>query len=823
VYSSQQPKRRAFSLIELLVVIAIIAVLISLLMVAVQKAREAANRADCINNLRQMGIALHLFHDSNSSFPTEAGCNGSVYFQILQYVEQQNEYQAIASGQVVNMNFVQPFKLYLCPSRRTIAVGGKRDYGYAASGANGGSGPSILDYAPQGSASGSAASMTVNTGVSLGWITNANGTGATAMLTHVWMSPKNYYNGADPTDFGWGQKYNARTNATSPKLDSDSTGDTTHLGGPHIGSLPTLYADGHVDNYHYIAPNFGEIWAWTSGGSTPITSTATGYTCFCPKACKCGCPSSIVASGNYTDADALALLVETGAQQTLTAAQAKLLDELSPSAYQTYLNEEAAREAAAIAALLAGNTSGLNPSQLAFLQSWESSAITAGLEGGGNAQQKEYYQQWLNNVIAQGNMSGMSSLSGQELQGYQKYVMQQGNSGQTLTGENLTYWQGQTQSQGISNPNGLSAAQSAYFNTFVTNTIQSGNQNGMSSLSGNALTYYQNYTIQQGLTNQTLTPSQQSYFNTWQNNTITQGLNSGTSGMNANQKQAWNQFTQGALGVGLGQGNAQQNQYQNEFINNAISNGNGANLTGAGQQLFQSFSSGALGAGNSGNPSSQQQNYLNNFMSSAVQNNGAGLSGPAQQYYNTQTSNYTNAANNGNFSSLPGYAQNYLVNQWSNQMPTGNALTSYQNYGVQQYSNGGSVPANLSSYVTQQVNSAGSAYASNQPLNSTQTALLNGALKQYDNGTPLSSFNQGTQSYITQQVQQQQATQAAQAAQQAAAAAAAAAAAKAAASQPPPPINLSAASTISMNSGAPPHNCACSTPGCCPAGQCTCK
>ncbi|MEZ6062663.1 MAG: DUF1559 domain-containing protein [Planctomycetaceae bacterium] len=150
--------KRGFTLIELLVVIAIIAILISLLLPAVQQAREAARRIQCKNNLKQIGLALHNYLDVHSAFPPSfvsdistlntTGGEWSVQARILPYLEQANLYSAAslelpyqhpANGNIAT----QRIAAYLCPSEpndraRTDSSSGQKVHYPLTYGFNGG-------------------------------------------------------------------------------------------------------------------------------------------------------------------------------------------------------------------------------------------------------------------------------------------------------------------------------------------------------------------------------------------------------------------------------------------------------------------------------------------------------------------------------------------------------------------------------------------------------------------------------------------------------------------------------------------------------------
>jgi prepilin-type N-terminal cleavage/methylation domain-containing protein/prepilin-type processing-associated H-X9-DG protein len=319
------PARRGFTLIELLVVIAIIAILIGLLVPAVQKVREAAARTQCMNNLKQLGLGFHNFHDNFKKFPAEGTTQGiSWYTRLLPYVEQSAIYNQIwpafqaainadpvtypypagvvnqykAAAKLVTANMAVP--IFLCPARRDTSVGPKDDYcGAYHGGINEGALNGSVINGVKVNSTGYQTILDTTVlgpnppGVNLSTITSAAGTSNTLLLAHKVMRPSHYQGGDNNNDAGW-----AWTHLTSPSggpaydhmrwadqfgggssagrgyTPDDENVDENHMGGPHTGGSPVLWADGGVRMYTYGYTDssglnddatFQALWAWNRG------------------------------------------------------------------------------------------------------------------------------------------------------------------------------------------------------------------------------------------------------------------------------------------------------------------------------------------------------------------------------------------------------------------------------------------------------------------------------------------------------------------------------------------------------------------------------
>jgi prepilin-type N-terminal cleavage/methylation domain-containing protein/prepilin-type processing-associated H-X9-DG protein len=277
---SMRRSRAGFTLIELLVVIAIIAVLIGLLLPAVQKVREAASRIQCTNNLKQLGLGLHSYQNDFRRLPIDDNSSttpGTLYTSLLPYVEQANNSPSVAA----------PVKLFLCPSRRTTDVGPKDDYAaghhpdwwyatypyagwYSILG-----GPYYPDH--QGGY------FTNFFGISLGDVSNADGTSNTLLLSHKGLAPEYYKGGSPPaqnnpkytTDVNWfdgsGWEHHRDPTRAFHQDSNQVPAMQEYAGSPHSGGMPSLFADGSVRtlSYNIDATVVTQLWAWNDGGVLP--------------------------------------------------------------------------------------------------------------------------------------------------------------------------------------------------------------------------------------------------------------------------------------------------------------------------------------------------------------------------------------------------------------------------------------------------------------------------------------------------------------------------------------------------------------------------
>jgi len=297
--------RRAFTLIELLVVMAIIGILIALLLPAVQKVRAAAARIQCINNLKQIGVACHNYHDAQQSFPpgylatvpyidgatdTTPGWGWGAY--LLPYIEQDNLYHGIDLNQPLqNSAAIQTVvKLYLCPAdelpegtfsitdttQGTVATAAPSSYAATV----GSDASDVADEYGNGV-------FYRNSKTRIADITD--GTSNTTLVgDRAWTMTQGIWAGAPNLGVTRAGRRNPWPNATgtSPMLvlahnnwvniTTDADGGLDDFSSNHPGGANILFADGSVHFIHDITGDGTEHWAFWALGTRAGGETTQG-------------------------------------------------------------------------------------------------------------------------------------------------------------------------------------------------------------------------------------------------------------------------------------------------------------------------------------------------------------------------------------------------------------------------------------------------------------------------------------------------------------------------------------------------------------------
>jgi prepilin-type N-terminal cleavage/methylation domain-containing protein/prepilin-type processing-associated H-X9-DG protein len=307
--SSEFARRGAFTLIELLVVIGIIAILIGILLPAVQKVREAAARAQCGNNLKQIGVALHAYHEINNKLPPSriSDLHATWVVFILPFIEQEALYKAwnLDDSYYNQTNAARETQVPIlyCPSRRSMDTDPRVSTSGDQDDDDGGLGPqtpgAMGDY-----------------GVSIG-TDNCDGCDCPDSIAERFAA--NEFNGAFVAEYTEGSEYRPLPKISFKSI-KDGLSSTILIGEKHVplGQFGKGTLDGSIYNGDYplyfsraAGPSYPMAHSPTDVKSPDGTITYEGFGSYHPGICQfLFGDGHVVPVANNTDPEIMARLVQ---------------------------------------------------------------------------------------------------------------------------------------------------------------------------------------------------------------------------------------------------------------------------------------------------------------------------------------------------------------------------------------------------------------------------------------------------------------------------------------------------------------------------------